>query len=434
MNPSQSFLILLSIALSATIQAEDITRGPYLQQGSHDGIIIRWRTEAPTIGKVWYDKKATSLNNHAAETVATHYHEIKLENLAPKTRYHYAIGSENQSKPNADKDSFFMTSPRPGKAKPTRIWVIGDSGTANDDANAVYKAYRNYNGDRYTDLWLMLGDNAYTHGTDEQYQAAVFDTYPEILAQSPLWPTLGNHDAKSVDTANQSGVYYDLFTLPKNGEVGGTPSGTEAYYSFDYGNIHFLCLASISVDRSVGAEMYQWAKKDLENSKAKWLIAFFHHPTYTKGSHDSDKEVELIEMRENYLPLLEKHGADLVLSGHSHSYERSYLVDGHYGHSHSLDSKTHFLDGGDGRIDGDGAYVKATNGLGANEGSVNIVAGSSGKVSKMGGKVTLDHPVMYLSLLELGSLVVDVESNKMNVVFLNEKGESKDHFTIVKKH
>ena len=41
---------------------------------------------------------------------------------------------------------------------------------------------------------------------------------------------------------------------------------------------------------------------------------------------------------------------------------------------------------------------------------------------------------MYLSLLELGSLVVDVESNKMNVVFLNEKGESKDHFTIVKKH
>ncbi|MGK0239025.1 MAG: hypothetical protein ACI92G_002494, partial [Candidatus Pelagisphaera sp.] len=103
MNPSQSFLVLLSIALSATIQAEDITRGPYLQQGSHDSIIIRWRTEAPTIGTVWYDKKATSLNNHAAETVATHYHEIKLENLAPKTRYHYAIGSENQSKPTADK-------------------------------------------------------------------------------------------------------------------------------------------------------------------------------------------------------------------------------------------------------------------------------------------------------------------------------------------
>ena len=425
--------ILWFIPICAVLNAEDITRGPYLQQGAPTSMIIRWRTENLTVGKVWYGKKSNRLNSQAVETIASHYHELKIENLKPQTRYNYAVGSEGEPQPEPKKGHFFVTSPPSGKAKSTRIWVIGDSGTANEDATAVYQSYRNHTRDRYTDLWLMLGDNAYSHGTDEQYQAAVFDTYPEILAQSPLWPTIGNHDAKSIDTPNQSGIYYELFTLPKAGEVGGAASGTEAYYSFDYGNIHFLCLASISVDRSVGAEMYQWAKKDLENSKAKWLIVFFHHPTYTKGSHDSDSEVELIEMRENYLPLLETHGADLVLSGHSHSYERSYLVDGHYGHSDSLDTHSHFVNGGDGRIDGDGPYAKGTYGLGANEGSVNVVAGSSGKVSKMGGKVTLDHPVMFLSLLELGSLVIDIESKQMDVTFLNEKGESKDHFSIVKK-
>ena len=206
--------------------------------------------------------------------------------------------------------------------------MIGDSGTANKDAAAVYNAYLKHNGDRYTDLWLMLGDNAYNSGKDSEYQKAVFDIYPEILGQTPLWPTIGNHDAKSIDHKKETGIYYNIFTLPKKGEVGGTASGTESYYSFDYANIHFLCLSSIGLDRSVGAPMYNWAKKDLAETKAKWVIAYFHHPTYTKGSHDSDTEKELIEMRENFLPMLEDAGIDLVLTGHSHTYERSHLIDG----------------------------------------------------------------------------------------------------------
>ena len=102
-----------------------------------------------------------------------------------------------------------------------------------------------------------------------------------------------------------------------------------------------------------------------------------------------------------------------------------YLIEGYYGYSHTFDESPRILDGGDGRIDGDGACTKPMNGLGANECSIHIVAGSSGKVSKTGGKVTLDHPVLFLSLLELGSLVIDVESNQMDVVFRKEKGEPK---------
>jgi len=110
---------------------------------------------------------------------------------------------------------------------------------------------------------LMLGDNAYSDGTDEEYQLAVFDMYQELLINSVLWPTLGNHDGHSADSATQTGPYYDIFSLPAAGQSGGLASGTEAYYSFDYGNIHFVCLDSYDSDRSKTGVMLSWLENDL---------------------------------------------------------------------------------------------------------------------------------------------------------------------------
>ena len=209
--------------------------------------------------------------------------------------------------------------------------MLGDSGTADSNAAAVRQGYETFNGSNTTDLWLMLGDNAYPSGTDSDYQAALFDMYPDMLRRAPLWPTIGNHDAASANSADQSGPYYDMFSLPSAGQAGGFPSGTEAYYSFDYANIHFLVLDSHETDRSVDGDMLQWLQQDLSATAQDWIIVFWHHPPYTKGSHDSDLELRLIEMRENVVPILDSFGVDLVLTGHSHSYERSFLIDGHHG-------------------------------------------------------------------------------------------------------
>ena len=76
--------------------------------------------------------------------------------------------------------------------------------------------------------------------------------------------------------------------------------------------------------------MDTWLKADLEQTTADWLVAYFHHPPYTKGSHDSDREKQLVEMRTYVMPILESGGVDLVLTGHSHIYERSMLMDGAY--------------------------------------------------------------------------------------------------------
>jgi hypothetical protein len=273
----------------------------------------------------------------------------------------------------------------------------------------------------------MLGDNAYNSGTDTEYQNAVFAMYPQTLRQSVLWPTLGNHDTASSSNPPATLPYFQMFSLPVNGEAGGLASGTEKYYSFDFGNIHFVCLDSMSSSRQPGSAMLTWLDNDLAASTQDWLIAFWHHPPYSKGSHNSDTEAGLVEMRSNVLPVLEAHGVDLVLTGHSHSYERSYLLDGHYGVSTTL-APSMIKDGGSGRESETGAYTKPVLGPSPNLGAVYAVAGSSGQTS--GG--TLNHPAMFISLNNLGSMVLDIDGGRLDAKFLRETGAIADSFTMIK--
>src|SRR5687767_5402286 len=129
--------------------------------------------------------------------------------------------------------------------------------------------------------------------------------------------------------------------------------------------------------RTPGSPMLNWLEQDLAANTNDWIIAFFHHPPYTKGSHSSDREIEHIEMRENVMPILESYGVDLVLGGHSHIYERSFLLSGHYNSSSTL-APGMIRDAGSGRPTDTGAYRKTSSGPNANEGAVYVVAGSSG--------------------------------------------------------
>jgi PKD repeat protein len=422
--------IALAAALAPPAAAQPppaITRGPYLQSGSAGGVVVRWRTDVPTDSRVRYGFDPASLSFVEDDPRLVTDHAVALRGLAPGTTYHYAVGTTSLVLAGGDAGHFVATAPLPGTRRPTRVWVIGDSGTAGAGAAAVRDAYAAYGAGRRADLWLMLGDNAYPDGTDAQYQAAVFDMYPEILRNTVLWPTLGNHDGVTADSATQSGPYYDIFTLPARGEAGGLASGTEAYYSFDHANVHFVCLDSNETDRSPSGAMLAWLAQDLAATSQDWIVAFWHHPPYSKGSHDSDYEIQLVEMRENVLPVLEAAGVDLVLAGHSHSYERSFLLDGHHGPSWTF-APGMMVDAGDGRIGGDGAYRKPAAGPAPNEGAVYAVAGSSGLTD--GGP--LDHPAMYVSLNVLGSLVLDVEGLRLDGTFLDASGAVLDTVTILK--
>ncbi|MCP3914686.1 MAG: metallophosphoesterase family protein [bacterium] len=394
----------------------DVTRGPYLQLGTSTSVRVRWRTEQATDGRVWFGPSAAALTTIVSDLTVTEDHEVELAGLAPGTRYYYAYGSSTGYQGGGDAGHYFETAPAPGSTEAVRLWILGDSGSANDDVREVRDAYDGFAGERHTDAWVMLGDNAYGDGTDNDYQDAVFDIFPGMLRRSVLWPARGNHD-------RYASVYYDIFTLPSSGEVGGVPSGTEAYYSFDFANIHFVCLDSESADRSVGSPMWTWLQSDLSAADRSWLIAFWHHPPHSKGSHDSDASSRQTQMRENFLPLLEDHGVDLVLTGHSHSYERSYLIDGHYDYSWTFDESMK-VDGGDGRVAGDGAYNKAA---GPHAGAIYICAGCSG----VAHSAPLDHPAMVHSVSRRGSLVLDVEGGRMDLTFLDSDGGIEDELTLL---
>jgi hypothetical protein len=527
-----------------------IVRGPYLQMGTTNSMVVRWRTDLPAGNTVSYGSTLSRLSRNARANGTFTEHAVQFTNLAPATKYFYSLGatdtpllvrwtnnaafiSSTNSKiyvnkpgtreqvavgnkdtfifnivkkklivgdldqtftttttntalivntPNnyvlvsitnntlsvtttnhvewmdgtqpaklprkgarnfyvgttnlirsgGDSNTFFVTHPPIGTRQPTRIWVLGDPGTRKKAERDVRDAYYKWNGDRTTDFWLILGDIAYNSGKDSEYQGAVFDIYGVMLRKSVLWPALGNHDAGSANSPIEHGIYYDIFTLPAQGQAGGVMSGTEAYYSFDYANIHVVCIDSSDSSWSRDGMMLKWLQKDLEANKQDWLIAYCHHPPYTKGSHDSDNDrdsdARMRMMRERVLPILENYGLDLMLTGHSHSYERSYLTDGFYGISKTLDKKVHFKSRKDGRQDGTGVYTKPSRGPAPHEGAVYVVAGSSGQ--KSGGD--LNHPVKFLSTNALGSLVLDIDGHRLDATFVDDKAAVLDTFTIVK--
>lgn len=405
------------------IETVQIVRGPYLQLGTPTSIVVRWRTNTPTSSRVAYGLSPQNLTENATVASPTTEHVVTLSGLIPDTTYYYAVGTTD-SLLAGDASHFFVTSPSAGVDRPVRIWVLGDSGTADFNARRVRDNYYNFTGSRHTDLWLMLGDNAYERGTDAEYQAAVFDLFPEMLRKSVLWPTFGNHDNHSASSTTQSGPYYDVFSLPTAGEAGGVPSGTEAYYSFDYANIHFVVLDTSEMLRLNPDPMLAWLGSDLAATDQHWRIAFFHHAPYSKGGHDSDVDGLMKRARERILPILEAHGVDLVLAGHSHVYERSYLLNGHYGLSTTLTSAM-ILDSGNGQHTGAGPYQKA---LGANQGSVYAVVGCSGRLHTG----PLNHPAIVSSAITHCSAVLDIERDEINFTLLNYRGERQDHFTLNK--
>jgi hypothetical protein len=430
---SSSSDISFDFKLAATIPgAVNVTRGPYLQKGSPSNIAIKWRTASNTESIVRYGTNQNNLVNQTSDLTPKTEHEILLSGLAPNTKYFYEVSNSSAVLVTASDDLYFQTSPNNNSADPYTFWVLGDCGTGNSNQRAVRNAYYNYIDTNHTDGILLLGDNAYNDGLDAEYQLALFENmYEAKLKNTVTWSCLGNHDGHSANSDTQTGPYYDIFSFPANGESGGTASGTEAYYSFDYGNVHFISLDSYETDRSVGGAMYNWCKTDLQNTLQKWIIAFWHHPAYSKGSHDSDTESNLVQMRQNFMPLLDSNGVDLILSGHSHSYERSYFLNGHYGNSTSFSSTLHTFGAngfGDGRLNSNGAYEKEYDNPNGDNGLVYVTAGSSGKTSSG----DLDHQAMYYSVAQLGSCVLEIHDDQLDLKFLRNTGAIEDYFTIIK--
>jgi acid phosphatase type 7 len=294
------------------------------------------------------------LNFYADDTSSRTDHAVTLTGLMPETKYYYSIGT-TAGTIRASTNYYFFTAPPQGASRATRIWFLSDYGNGDGtqtDVRDEYLAYLASTG-QGTDLWLTGGDNEQSGltGADSAYQTTAFNVYSNIFQNTPVFPCPGNHDGGS------SSAYWTIYDLPYQGQAGGYASGNAHYYSFDYGNIHFISLDAFNTSTDVGSPMLMWLTNDLASTTQAWIIAYWHAPVYCKVFYDSDSVSQLVAMRQNFAPLLESYGVDVVLTGHSHSLQRTSLLKQHYGSSTTF-SPTNKVDGGNGRPDDTGAYLK----------------------------------------------------------------------------
>ncbi|MBL7884035.1 MAG: metallophosphoesterase family protein, partial [Bacteroidia bacterium] len=413
-----------------------IIRGPYLQKATSNSIIIKWRTDVACDSRVLYGNSTNNLNFSALNTVFSTEHEVLVTNLNEYTKYFYSVGTSSSTIVGVANDLYFKTLPIEGTIQPYRFWVVGDAGTGNSNQTNVRDAFITYNNNEFIDGWIWLGDNAYEGGKDNEYQNNVFTgEYENVMKNTVVWPSPGNHDYNNHIPFSPAPAYYDIFNLPTNGEAGGLASGTEKYYSYNIGNVHFISLDSYDENRNTTAPMASWLQNDLASNLLPWIIAYWHHPPYTKGSHDSDNpllyDFEIVDMREKIIPILENYGVDLILSGHSHSYERSMLIDGHYSYSNTLQPSM-IIDNTSGNYyGGDCPYQKHTVTNNAHKGTVYSVVGCSGKTG--GVASSWPHPVMHkYSNSDLGSMLLEINDNRLDAKFIKTDGTIYDSFSIFK--
>ncbi|MXV15629.1 purple acid phosphatase family protein [Hufsiella ginkgonis] len=420
----------------------ELLRGPYLQMATPTGMTIRWRTNVFDHSRVQYGSAPDRLDRRMDDSTLVNEHIITLTGLKPFTKYYYTIGGLADTILQGNADNYFYTLPEKDSDQLIRVAGFGDCGNNSINQRTVRDQAIKYLGDNYLNAWILMGDNAYNDGTDAEFQAKFFNIYKDnLLKKYPLYPVPGNHDYNNYRSSSIAAInkiaYYQNFSLPAKGEAGGIPSGTESYYSYDIGPVHFLALDSYGPDKK-GTYMYnemgeqaEWVKKDLDANKSKWVVAYWHHPPYTMGSHDSNTEQLLVKIRQNFIKILEDRGVDLVLCGHSHVYERTRLIKGYYGMEADYDAQKYEISSSTGLYDGtknSAPYLKSTKN---NEGTVYVVSGSSGA---LGGHMdNYPHNAMYYSNNEVGGIVLlEAQGNRLSLKWITGEGKVGDHFTMMK--
>ena len=215
--------------------------------------------------------------------------------------------------------------------RPVVFAAIGDFGSAYPSTLAVSKLVKGWQ----PDFIITLGDNNYPVGAAETIDPNIGQFYHEFIAPyrgrygagaltNRFFPSLGNHDWMTA----RAQPYFDYFTLP----------GNERYYTFKRGPVQLFCLDSDKQEPDGWREnsvQARWLQRELAASTNRWKVVYLHHAPLSSGSYHGTWTGETRDLN---WPFAE-WGADAVLAGHDHIYERIhtngivYLVNGLGGNS-----------------------------------------------------------------------------------------------------
>ncbi len=287
-----------------------VARLPYLQSVSADRASVLWTTPGGAVTLEVY-RPGEAPYRVASERVPTEFlsgaeqRRAALTALSAGTVYCYELLDEAGERVAGPYG--FRTAPGADAGERIDILVFGDSGGGGPDQFAVAEQL----GSVPIDFVLHTGDVAYGSGTLPQLEANYFQVYESWLGSFPVFLSSGNHDYATADL----GPYREVFHLPENGG----PDGAERWYSFDWGPVHVTVLDTERGD----AAQAEFLERDLAGTDRPWRIVVAHKGPYSSGVHGSNGA-----FRQSYEPILQRHGVQVVFTGHDHHYERTRPMGG----------------------------------------------------------------------------------------------------------
>ncbi len=299
-------------------------RFPYVQNVRNDRASILWATLEPGTGILEYSPDGVNFIPVPARSRAytptdlglpTGYvqHQANLTGLNPGTDYVYRATVNGQQIFAGGEQRFHTAGPGG-----FNFLVLGDSGYgAYDEQALIAKRLAT----EKAALLIHTGDVVYPQGGNgwDAYQRFYFNYNASAMANTPFYPCMGNHDY--TDVVPNGAAYWAVHALPTEG----VPAADRGkYYSFDWGNTHFISIDShLSLPKAVseGGGMLRWLENDLRTTQQFWRIAYFHYPPWATGINQNDSQSQLA--RQYLIPLFEKYGVQVVIGGHEHSYQRA---------------------------------------------------------------------------------------------------------------
>jgi hypothetical protein len=282
------------LASGGVAAAARIDLGPYLQDARPDGALVVWETDGPAPSALLLE---TATGEQRFPTPAGRHHEVRLSGLAAG-RYRYRVVTAESSSPPAE-----LATAATGSS--FSFLVYGD----NRDGHANHARVVSAMVAHHPDLVLNTGDLT-SDGDLQPLWRRFFEIEAPLLAGTPLYPALGNHEVKHDP---QAAHYHRYFTLP------GQPAHSHSarYYSFRYANSLFVALDS---NRSQAREQSRWLYKTLESARSdpslRHLFVYFHHPPFSVGTECGSAIEQGL-----WVPEFERYKVTAVFVGHEHAYE-----------------------------------------------------------------------------------------------------------------
>jgi len=298
-----SFLAVLFVPLVLLAQTGPVIMSPYLQAVTTNSAYVL--VESLTADPITVEFGTSATYGHRASTESmerttenTIVHNVKLDGLSPNTLYYYHVlrATVNPS------GGMFHTAPNPGT--PFRFAWMADFRTnvTVHDSIALLVAAAD-------PVMSVYGGDLCLRSTYASFKEQFFRPNElALIANVPFYNAPGNHEGWKENTK--------AFT-----QAPSSASGTQDYFSFDYGDVHVL-IVNNEIPYDEGTPQFQFAQADLAGSTKPWKIVAAHKPAYCAGGHAEDNEMKIMTTK-----IFEPNKVDLVLGGHSHFFQHN-LVNG----------------------------------------------------------------------------------------------------------